>query len=634
MIKNLIKFNIVAIFILFLFIVLLYVYAWILPPIKLNKNNSFLFYDINDNIIDQGFINSSWINIDDIDTKIVNYFINVEDKNFYNHFGFDIPRISKEIVSTIVNNKIGAGASSISQQYVKNLYLKFDKTWERKIKEAFLTMRLETHFSKNDILEGYLNTIYFGNGIYGINNASLYYFNKNASNLSIEEAIILTGIPKNPNNNNPISNFDKCLKRSNIVAKVLLENGAITNNEYNNLHFNNVYIYGKEKNNSNTILYYKDAVLDELYSIKNIPEDLISTGNLKIFTNLDVDTQLKLEESINLYSLNDNTQIASIIANPQNGKIVALTGGKNYSLSEFNRAIKAKRQVGSTIKPFLYYAAIEAGMTEATKFKSEETTFVFGENKTYSPTNYGNKYANKDITMASALAFSDNIYAVKTHLFLGENILVNTLKNAGLKAKLAPNPSLALGACEITMLDYISAYSTLANEGIHNDLYFISRIEDLDGNILYKHEDNSKEVLNSSSVYIINEMMRNTYNYDFVDYVSPTVLYLNGKLNRKYALKSGTTDNDYWFSGYNKDAIMLIWAGNDDNSDVNSSYSKIIKDIWNDTISYYLKDKEDNWYTLPTDVIAMPMDPISGTYKTDSRTLFYFKDGTQYAYLN
>ena len=617
-----------------IFICGVYIYGYLTPPISLNSANSLYIFDNKDNIVFMGSNNHEWVNLEDIDPDFLEYIINVEDQYFYYHKGFDIPRIIKSMISNIKNNKITQGASSISQQYVKNLYLSFEQTWERKIDEAFLTVRLESHYSKDEILEGYLNTIYFGNGIYGIKDAAQYYFNKDIRDVSMEEAIILSGIPKSPNNYNPVNNMDACLKRSTIVAEVLLNNEVISKNEFDNLNFKNLYIHGKHSNNNlNTLMYYQDAVLNELYNIGTIPEDLIESGGLRIFTNLDIDTQTKLEESIEKHTLDDDTQIASIVVEPGTGKIIALVGGRNYQKSQYNRVIQSKRQVGSTIKPFLYYAALNNGMTTASQFKSEETTFVFAEDKKYSPTNYANTYANKNISLNAALAYSDNIYAVKTHLFLGENVLVDTLKLMGLNEKLIANPSLALGATEINMLDYAEAYSTLASGGEHNELYFINRIEDMDGNVLYIRKDDGRQVLDQSLTYILNESLTNTYNYNYVDYNSPTVLYLNGRMSRKYALKSGTTDNDYWISGYNNDVMMLVWAGNDNNKEVTKQYSKIIKDIWLDTVEYYEKDKEDTWYKLPDNVVAIPMNPVTGEYDINSKSLYYFIKGTELAYI-
>lgn len=634
-IKNLFKISILLFISTLVIIIGIYVYSYFMPAMSLNSANSYYLYDNKDNVVYQGSNKSAWVSLKEIDPKFLNYIISIEDQHFYHHLGFDIPRILKTLFTNIKSGKILAGASSISQQYVKNLYLTFDQTWERKIEEAFLTIKLETHYSKDEILEGYLNTIYFGEGVYGIKNAANYYFNKEPNDLTDEEAIILAGIPKSPNNYNPISNMDACMKRVNVVKSVLKENGTITDDAYNNLNFDNLNLYGKKStNNLNTLMYYQDAVMDELSKINSIPEKLINSGGIRIYTNLDLDTQKAMDEEIEDKTLDDDNQVAGIVVNPRNGKVVALAGGKNYSKSQYNRVLKSKRQVGSTIKPFLYYAALNSGMTEASTFKSEKTSFVFQENKVYNPTNYGNKYANKDISMALALAYSDNIYAVKTHLFLGENTLVDTLKTCGLKENLAPNPSLALGASEINMLDYATAYTTLASDGYKRELYFINKIEDVDGNVLYIHKNKEEKVLNDDALYILNEMMRNTYNYNYVDYNSPTVIYLNGKLNQKYALKSGTTDNDYWISGYNNNVLSIFWAGNDQNEDTPKAYSKIIKDIWLRSVNAFTEDIiDDEWYSLPKNVIAIPVNPKTGKYAAKSKELFYFIDGTQTPYI-
>lgn len=634
-IKNLFKISILLFISTLVIIIGIYVYSYFMPAMSLNSANSYYLYDNKDNVVYQGSNKSAWVSLKEIDPKFLNYIISIEDQHFYHHLGFDIPRILKTLFTNIKSGKILAGASSISQQYVKNLYLTFDQTWERKIEEAFLTIKLETHYSKDEILEGYLNTIYFGEGVYGIKNAANYYFNKEPNDLTDEEAIILAGIPKSPNNYNPISNMEACMKRVNVVKSVLKENGTITDDAYNNLNFDNLNLYGKKStNNLNTLMYYQDAVMDELSKINSIPEKLINSGGIRIYTNLDLDTQKAMDEEIEAKTLDDDNQVAGIVVNPRNGKVVALAGGKNYSKSQYNRVLKSKRQVGSTIKPFLYYAALNSGMTEASTFKSEKTSFVFQENKVYNPTNYGNKYANKDISMALALAYSDNIYAVKTHLFLGENTLVDTLKTCGLKENLAPNPSLALGASEINMLDYATAYTTLASNGYKRELYFINKIEDVDGNVLYIHKNKEEKVLNDDALYILNEMMRNTYNYNYVDYNSPTVIYLNGKLNQKYALKSGTTDNDYWISGYNNNVLSIFWAGNDQNEDTPKAYSKIIKDIWLRSVNAFTEDIiDDEWYSLPKNVIAIPVNPKTGKYAAKSKELFYFIDGTQTPYI-
>lgn len=618
-------------------ILCLYAYAYFSPKITLNSANAIFMYDNQSELIFQTNNNKKWVNLNDISPDLKDATISIEDKNFYNHFGFDYLRIIKSLYLNVKTKSITAGASTISQQYVKNLYLDFNQTWKRKIEEALLTLNLEVHYTKDEILEGYLNTINYGQGNFGIQSASEYYFDKESKDLTLEEAIILAGIPKSPENYNPVSNYDKCIKRAKVVAASMYKNNYITKEEYDNLFQNEIPIYGKKKtNNMQTLMYYHDAVISELNSIKNVPKDLIKSGGLKVYTNLDINTQKKLDETFIQYKEKDNVELASIITTPRDGKIIALAGGYNYAKSQFNRATQAKRQVGSTIKPFLYYAALNNNMTEASTFKSEVTSFVFGNGENYSPKNYSNTYANKDITMAAALAYSDNIYAVKTHLFLGEEELVKTLKYAGLKTKLNPNPSLALGAEDINLLDYAEAYNTLANYGTHNELYLIERIEDNKGNLIYQHKDKSEEVLNKDNIYILNEMMTSTYNPIFNDYMSPTILSLNSRLTKKYAIKSGTTNSDYLIVGYNPDIFMMVWAGNDYNENASSKYSSIIKNIWCDNVEYYLKDKETSWYEPSDNIVAMPLDAITGEYnpKSDKNTLFYFKKGSEPIFAN
>ena len=208
----------------------LYIYAYFTPSINIKNSNSIQILDNKDNLIYQGSSSNKWVHIDEISPYLINAMLSVEDKNFYKHMGFDYFRIAKAMYLNIKNKSIVQGASTISQQYVKNLFLDFDQTWERKIQEAFLTLKLETHYDKDNILEGYINTINFGQGCYGISEASKYYFNKKPNELSLEEAIILAGIPKSPNNNNPISNYDNAIKRAWIVAESMLNNNVIDKN--------------------------------------------------------------------------------------------------------------------------------------------------------------------------------------------------------------------------------------------------------------------------------------------------------------------------------------------------------------------------------------------------------------------
>ena len=609
----------------------LYLYAFIMPKIPIKTNGKFYIYDDSNNLVYQGSSSSEWVNLDDISKNFIDAIIYTEDKNFYNHQGFDYLRIGKAVINNIKNKRVIEGASTISQQYVKNMYLSFDKTWSRKYEEALLTIKIETHYSKDEILEGYLNTINFGEGNYGIASASEYYFNKTPSELTIEESCILAGIPKSPSNYNPVSNYKKSIKRAKVVASNLYKRNIISKKTYKNLYKDKITIYGQRtKNNLNTLMYYQDAVISELNSIEKIPDSLIKSGGLKIYTALDMQAQTNIENAINNNMKDDTEQVASIYINPQNGEVKALVGGKNYNFSEYNRITQSKRQVGSTIKPFLYYSALSNGMTMASTFDSEPTTFSLSNNNFYSPSNYNDIYANKKITMAAALALSDNIYAVKTHLFLGEESLINTLNKCGLNDPLSKIPSLALGTIEINMLNYSKAYTTLASGGYERNVHLIRKVEDIDGNVLYTAKEKNDLVLNYNYVFILNEMMRNTYNPNFIDYNSPTAISIKGAITKKYAIKTGTTDNDHWIIGYNPNGLLMVWCGTDNNNYNNSGYSKITKNIWVDTMENNQKELEDNWYEQPKNVIALPLSAISGVADPNSKNaIYYFVKGTE-----
>ena len=625
----------VFVFLFFVFIlgnVALYLYAYITPKIDINSNNSIVFYDNEGKSFFESSSENKWASISDISKYVIDATVATEDKNFYIHKGFDFLRIAKAFYINFKNGNISQGASTISQQYIKNLYLTFDKTWDRKIEEAFLTLELETHYTKDEILEGYLNSINYGSGQYGIENASKYYFNKSTLDLSLAEASILVGIPKNPSLYNPIYNLEKAKKRQKIVLDSMLEEGYITEEERDIAYNTELVFYGHDDPESVlSINYYKDAVLQELQTISSIPDSLIESGGLHIYTNLDIDAQKKMENIISEEMAGQNDyQVASIAVEPSTGKVIALVGGVDYNTSEFNRVTQAERQVGSTVKPILYYAALENGFTASSTFTSEATTFNMGNGKTYSPKNYGEKYGNRDISLATAIAYSDNIYAVKTHLFLGENVLVETAKRMGIEKKLQANASLALGTEEISMLDYSNAYATLANYGVKNDVYLISKITDNDGNILYEHEYKEETVLNKRDVFILNELLSNTYNYDFVDYSSPTMLTISNLLTKKYAVKSGSTNTDYWAVGYNPDMLVMVWNGYDDNRDTSSNQSKITKRIWARTIESILENSDSSWYDIPSGVTASLVNPVSGQLsESGKKTLLFYIKGTE-----
>lgn len=633
MIKKIFKYS------LFIFLIILcvclcgYGYSKLNTSLEINSANNISLYDNNNEVFFQGNGTNKWVKLSEISQNVIDATISTEDKNFYKHFGFDIPRIIKAGYTNIISGKTKQGASTISQQYVKNLFLDFDKTWERKWNEMWLTLNMEIHYTKDEILEGYLNTINYGHGMYGIEKAANYYFNKSAKDLSLAEASMLAGIPKSPANFSPLVNKELAKSRQSLILQNMVKNKYITEEEKETAEKEELTFYGKKYETQLTsVLYFKDAVFKELKEIKEIPTSFLDTGGLKVYTTLDVNAQTALENSINKNLKDKDLQVASVTIDPSNGNILALIGGNEYEKSTYNRATDSIRQVGSTMKAFLYYAALENGFTSSTAFTSEQTTFTFSNKSTYSPKNANEIYGHMPISLAAAIAYSENIYAVKTHMFLGEDTLVNMSKRLGITAKINANPSLPLGTDEINIIEMSTAYASFANEGYKIKPHLIERVEDLNGKVLYEFKYEKEMILNQSLVYILNQLLTSTYDSDFIDYNYPTILSLAAKMSRKYAVKSGTTATDLWTIGYTPQAVTSVWVGYDNNAAIKTTKYSIAKNIWIDSMESYLKDKEKIWYEKPNNVVGCLVDPITGKPATDQtkhKKIMYYLKGTE-----
>ena len=555
----------------------------------------------------------SYVSLDNISDYLIDAFISIEDKRFYKHKGIDIIRIFGAVFSNIKNKGLSEGASTITQQYVRTLFLSSDKTFKRKINEILIAINLETKYSKEEILEGYLNTIYFDHGVYGVEDASIYYFNKHANELSLLEAVTLASIPKGPSIYSPIKNKENNLKRRNLILKELLKDEKINNDEFNNALNDQLILIGNNPNDDyNNAPYFQDVVLEELKKHDYLMEE--SKEGIKVYTTLDSKLNDTIVKSINNRLPNEEIEISVYCIEPKTGKVLSIIGGKDYSVSTYNRAIKSLRQPGSTIKPFLYLSALENGFTPATTFKSEKTTFYINK-QAYSPGNYKDIYANTDISMLYALSVSDNIYAVKTHLFLGMNSLVNMMNRLGFSGEIPAIPSLALGSSEVSIKELATAYQALANEGIQCKPIFITKVTDRDDNIIYENKNIEREIADKSDVFLLNETMTSIFDNNITYNIRPTGAAISSLLSHKYAGKSGSTDTDNWMVGYNQDILTVVWTGYDDNRKITTlSESRFGKYVWADTVEGYFQGRSSNWYEVPEDIISIDLNPITGFY--------------------
>ncbi|MED1202881.1 transglycosylase domain-containing protein [Heyndrickxia acidicola] len=630
----LLLFSVIAIFVLAVLI-----YAKILGPPPLAVPQSTLYYSDNGTLIGESDNGQKryWVPLKDISQNSINSTLSIEDKNFYYHHGFDFKRMAGAILTDAIARKKVQGASTITQQYARNLFLTMDKTWTRKISEAFYTIRLEMNYSKNQILEGYLNTINYGHGAYGIQAASQLYFGKDASNLTLGEAAMLAGIPKGPSIYSPLDSYEKAKKRQVTVLHSMFVNGFITKKEALAAAQQKITIKGQFPVSKERFApYFQDVVKQELKTKLGLDERTIALGGLKVYTTLDINQQ-KIAENVVKDTISNQSaiQLGFVAMDPSTGNVTALIGGRNYQASPYNRAVQALRQPGSTIKPMLYYAALNNGFTPVTMMKSAPTTFHFDNGKAeYTPHNFNNEYADGDITLAQALALSDNIYAVKTNLFLGPDTLVKTAKQFGITTKMKAVPSLALGTSGVHVLDMVHAYSLLANGGKEIEPTFIRKVVDSKGKVLYESEPEKKQILNKDNAFVMTQMMTGIFDKRLNGYGTVTGASIVGQTTRPYAGKSGSTNTDSWMIGFAPQLTAGVWTGYDNGGEITLTADKLYaKKIWVSFMEKALQDKPIQMFNPPKGVIGLPIDLASGKLAapecSKSSRLMYFVKGTQ-----
>ncbi len=611
-----------------------YQYFKYLPAPDINVNTTITFYDSKGEVFLEKTYpkDQHWVSLDEISPYVINGFIATEDRNFYDHFGFDPLRMAKAVITNLTTGTRAQGASTITQQYARNLYLSFEKTWSRKIKEAFYTIRLELGYDKDTILEGYLNTINFGHGNYGIEDASLYYFGKHANELSLAEASILVGIPKGPTYYSPIKNPENSSNRQKLVLKSMLDENYISVEDYEHALKSDPVVIGEIPGDVDyEAPYYVDAVLAEVDHL--LDGQTSSYRNLNIYTTLDQEIQSQVNKSIVQNVKDLDVQTAVIVMEPSTGYVKALSGGNNYEESQYNRALYSERQIGSLMKPFLYYAALEYGFNPSTTFMNEPTTFTYNGGKdSYTPNNYNSSYAYKSIPMANALAVSDNIYAVKTHTFLGLDVLPKTTKRFGISANIPSIPSAALGVEPVNIMEMAEAYSIFANNGKSVNRKFITSITDDRGFLVYSDtKTEQKQILDKTKTYIMNEMMTGMFNLQQNNHLSITGLSIIQNLTHQYAGKSGSTNTDSWMIGYTPELLTTVWTGYDQGRTLDGvEVNHYAKNIWSEVMENSLKNTQTEWFEKPKNVVAVKIDPTTGYLASEECknkvTLYYEKN--------
>lgn len=504
----------------------------------------------------------SYVKLENVSEAFLNTLILVEDQTFYSHNGVDYKRIIASTINNIKNKGIVEGGSTITQQLSRMVYLNNDKTFKRKFKELLISKKFEANYKKEKILEMYINLVFFGHNLYGIESASNYYFNKSPAYLDYNESAVLVGIINSPNNYAPDINLEKCLNKKNIIINKLFEHKYLDLENYNYYKDCIPNFYCKNNDNSLVYAYYNDAINKELNSL-DLDIDSNNKIGLKINTYLDMNVQQKVYDIVKKYSHHiTDEEIAIVIMKPKSNKVISLIGGIDYSKTEFNRATDSYRQIGSTIKPLIYYLGLEKGMTPLTLLTSKETTFHFENYQDYSPKNAGEKYANRKINMIEALGLSDNIYATKTAIMVGLNNIGKLLNKFSIE-NININPTLALGTVEMTPIQLASIYNCFASEGKYYAPKLIDSVKDSYDHLLYSMDTSSTRILDSTSTNILNYLLQSPFDKSLTSYTSPSLI--NYQTKARFSAKTGTTDSSSWVVGYNPQYTICVYVGTDNN---------------------------------------------------------------------
>ncbi|OUQ90360.1 carboxypeptidase [Brevibacillus brevis] len=629
--KKFVKFTILSLLCFSFAILLLILYLRSQPLPETFVKQTTTIYASNGEVLDTMHRGENRISVPlaEISPALLDATIAIEDRSFREHFGFDWKRLAMAAYVDVVNMDMRQGASTITQQLARNLYLSLDKTWERKIKEALLAIQLELNYSKDEILEMYVNQIYYGHSAYGVQAAAQTYFGKDAKDLTVAESAMLAGIPKGPTYYSPFVDLERAKARQKLILDAMERDNLLTSKEAEQAYAEPIKL--KQRANDKVTEpapYFRDYIATLVKNKYGIDEEKFIHGGLKIHTTLDPVVQKKAEDIVAsvLPKNNPNLQVALVAMDPATGYIKAMVGGRDYKVSQFNRVL-GKRQPGSSFKPIMYLSALQNGYTPLTLMKSEPTVFTYDNNKQYIPGNFGGKYPNALINMREAIKTSDNIYAVKTIDFLGPQKVVDQAKQLGITSSMQAVPSLALGTSPISPFELNAAYAAIVNKGQAVKPIAITSIEDSEGNILVEEKPEKMQVADPVASALLVNMMQSVFEQGGTGY------RVAGEMNRPVAGKTGSTDYDAWLSGFTPQLVSTVWVGYDKNQkvdDVKEGY--LSKKIWAQFMESALKGQPPALFDMPAGVVSVYIDPASGKLATEhcpNPQLFYFASGTE-----
>jgi len=572
-------------------------------------------------IFDARMENRTPISLEEIPPYVVEAVLSVEDARFEYHPGVDPIRLFGALLANLRAGRTTQGGSTITQQLIKNYYLTAERTFRRKIIEAPMAMILELKYSKEDILEAYLNEIYLGqrgaSSIMGVEEASRYYFGRSVREIDLAQAAMLAGLIRDPGGYNPHLRPENAKGRRDLVLRLMHEQDRITDDQYA-LARGEALMVRAQQRRYNDAPHFVDFVLREM--AERYPRRLLESEGLRIFTTLDMGYQIAAEQALEeglehleegyprLARRRGELQGALVVLDPQTGFVRAMVGGRDYGNSQYNRAEQARRQPGSTFKPFVYLTAFLTPDRWSPSTIIDDMPFeVESGGQIWSPENYDRTY-HGEVTLRAALTNSMNIATSRLALDVGLNRVAKTAREAGIESRLQAFPSIALGAFEVSPLELASAYATLANGGIRTVPLSVLSAVDEEGRVVQSREVEMDRVLPADAVYLVNNMLQDVFDYGTAR--RARALGYGGRA----AGKTGTTNStrDAWFVGYTPEIVALAWVGYDDNAAIGLHGDKAALPIWVDFMKRSGYGDRSPGFPAPQNIVLVEIDPLSG----------------------
>jgi len=572
-------------------------------------------YDLNDNLITMLYVeNRTEVPLCDISEYVIMATIAAEDRHFFQHHGFDLSGMGRALISNLKNRQTTQGGSTITQQLAKNLFLSHERTIERKVKEAIYTLHLERNYSKEEILEKYLNTIYYGHAAYGIESAAQTYFGKSAKSLTLAEAALLAGIPRGPQYYSPFIDEAAALQRQRTVLSMMQTAGFISKAEKDaaqeeELHF-------RQPTDEEKYSYFLDYIInEELADYFNHDYTAIYRGGLEIYTTLDPRLQELAQATVAAIPQlrtdqegKRQPQGALVALDPETGYIKALVGGREYNETKLNRALSL-RSPGSSFKPFLYAAALESGLTVAHTFSCEPISlFEPGLDQPYEPTDFGGAFHYRNLTIREAMVESCNITAIKTHLEIGREKAAEMAARLGIKSTMKPHFSLPLGTVEVTLLELTTAFAPFANGGYRVEPLFIRKVVDARGNTILENKVQREKVIDETIAFLITDMLKGVLQE------GGTASQAAAILTRPAAGKSGTSQNskNAHMIGYTPELVAGFYIGDDYETPLGTTGGRLAAPLWAEFMEQAHQGREPRDFPVPEGIVRVPICPESG----------------------